>query len=167
MKHWMFGVLIFMVGMLPTDVLSQNLECLPDEDTSSCLQKAISEINRLSSELDTLRSEHQIDIQRVLQEVAAVRSTADDALYKAGQCESRLNTLWINGSMCVLSNGTCPAGFTRRSGHMRAIRIFMDRNNPGYYLGPVNFGDSRISWHGYPYQYGEYAGELLLSACCK
>lgn len=167
MKRWISGILIFMAGVMPTGVLAQSLSCYPSEDTRACLQRAIAEINRLSTELSTLSSEHQQDIQWVLEEIYATRSTATAALNKAGQCENRLNTLWTNGSMCVLSNGACPAGFTRHSGHMRAARLYINRSNPEIYLTPASFGDSQISWHGYPYQYGEYAGDLFLSACCK
>jgi hypothetical protein len=167
MKRWIFGILVFMAGVMPTDVLAQGLSCYPSEDTRLCLQKFIAEVNRLSTELSVLRGEHQRDLQWVLQEIYATRGTATEALNKAGQCENRLNASWTNGSMCVLSNGACPAGFTRHSGHMRAVRIYVNQSNPATYLTPANFGDSHISWHGYPYQYGEYAGDLVLSACCK
>ncbi|HYO58434.1 hypothetical protein [Archangium sp.] len=167
MKRWMLGVLIVTAGMVPTVGLSHGLECLPGQTTEQCLWKAIAEINRLSADLEALRSTTSASISQALQEAVAARAMADAASSKALQCENRLNTLWINGSMCVLSNGACPAGFTRYSGHMRATRIYVNHSQPETYLTPVQFGDSRISWHGYPYQYGEYAGDIFLSACCK
>jgi hypothetical protein len=163
----MLVALVVTVGMVPTAGLSHSVQCLPEDSTELCLWKAIAEINRLSADLEALRNTTSTGINQARQEAAVARAIADAAASKAAQCESRLNTLWINGSMCVLSNGACPAGFTRYSGHMRATRIYMNQSYPESYLSPVQFGDSRIAWHGYPYQYGEYAGDLFLSACCK
>jgi hypothetical protein len=75
---------------------------------------------------------------------------------------------WAEGRVCFLSNGSCPAGFTKQTGHIRAQRIYQDANNPASYLTPASFGDSSIGWHGAaPYRYGEYAGDLYLSTCCR
>ncbi|WP_141731508.1 hypothetical protein [Oligoflexus tunisiensis] len=75
---------------------------------------------------------------------------------------------WAEGRLCFLSNGACPAGFTKQAGHIRGMRIYQDVNNAASYLTPANFGDSSIGWHGgTPYRYGEYAGDLHLSACCR
>ncbi len=75
---------------------------------------------------------------------------------------------WAEGRLCFLSNGACPAGFTKQTGYLEALRIYKDSNAPGAYLSPATFGDSYISWHGgTPYRYDEYAGNLHLSTCCR
>jgi hypothetical protein len=75
---------------------------------------------------------------------------------------------WAEGRVCFLSNGACPAGFTKQAGHIRALRIYQNSDSPASYLTPASFGDSSIGWHGgTPYRYGEYAGDLYLSTCCR
>ncbi len=75
---------------------------------------------------------------------------------------------WAEGRLCFLSNGACPAGFTKQTGYLEALRIYQNNDAAGAYLSPATFGDSSISWHGgTPYRYDEYAGNLHLSTCCR
>jgi hypothetical protein len=143
------SLLITACGPLPSEPPGGG-SCSPGESTEECLQRAFDAINRLSVEVDGLRR------------------VAEEASRQAGQCESRLDTLWINGSMCILSNGKCPSGFTKYAGHIRSIYIWEDRSKASFYLTPVKIGDSQIAWHGgSPYRHNEHAGDLIISACCK
>jgi len=73
-------------------------------------------------------------------------------------------TGWPDGSYCIFANGACPPGFSRHSGHMRAISLFAATPS---YIKQVVFGDSNIKCHGACGQYGNWIGELNLAICCK
>ena len=71
---------------------------------------------------------------------------------------------WPVGKYCIFrSGGSCPTGFTLRSGHLRALATYASNTS---YIYPVEFGDSSIKCHGYCGQYGNWA-ELNLNICCK
>ncbi|KAJ7388709.1 hypothetical protein OS493_036148 [Desmophyllum pertusum] len=72
---------------------------------------------------------------------------------------------WPPGHYCILgASGACPAGFNRHAGHMRALKIYGSTSG---YITPVTFGDSKIKCHGSCGQFGQWAGELYITACCK
>ncbi|CAH3131530.1 unnamed protein product [Pocillopora meandrina] len=71
---------------------------------------------------------------------------------------------WPPGHYCILAKGPCPAGFFRSSGYMRALKIYAASNT---YITPVTFGDSKITCHGPCGKYGQWIGELYITACCK
>ncbi|XP_078343928.1 uncharacterized protein LOC144629562 [Oculina patagonica] len=71
---------------------------------------------------------------------------------------------WPPGHYCILAKGTCPAGFTRHSGHMRALKVWSHTLS---YVRPATFGDSKIQCHGPCGKYGQWVGELYITACCK
>jgi hypothetical protein len=71
---------------------------------------------------------------------------------------------WPSGSYCILASGSCPSGFSRRSGYMKAISLFA---SDGRYIKQETFGDSKIKCHGGCGQYGNWIGELYINACCK
>lgn len=70
---------------------------------------------------------------------------------------------WPSGSYCIGRNGSCPSGFYRVDGWLRAIDLYAANFN---YIGQASFGSSSIRCHGYCGQYG-HEGELHLSFCCK
>ncbi|KAL9958169.1 hypothetical protein ACROYT_G035145 [Oculina patagonica] len=71
---------------------------------------------------------------------------------------------WPPGHYCILAKGSCPAGFTRHAGHMRALKQF---SHTPTYITPATFGDSRIQCHGPCGRYGQWVGDLYITACCK
>ncbi|KAK2552358.1 CUB and sushi domain-containing protein 3 [Acropora cervicornis] len=71
---------------------------------------------------------------------------------------------WPAGHYCILGSGSCPAGFSRSYGHMRALKLFGASSS---YITQARFGDSRIQCHGGCGQYGQWTGEIYITACCK
>ena len=71
---------------------------------------------------------------------------------------------WSPGSYCFLANGSCPKGFTRHDGHLRAISMYAASTS---YLKEEKFGDSKISCHGTCGQYPKNYGEIFIVTCCK
>ncbi|XP_033106385.1 uncharacterized protein LOC117108476 [Anneissia japonica] len=71
---------------------------------------------------------------------------------------------WPPGHYCILASGSCPAGFSRSAGHMRAINQY---SATATYIQPATFGDSKIQCHGNCGQYGNWVGDLYITACCK
>ncbi|KAL9958168.1 hypothetical protein ACROYT_G035144 [Oculina patagonica] len=71
---------------------------------------------------------------------------------------------WPPGHYCILASGSCPAGFTRHAGKMIALKQY---SHTPTYITPATFGDSRIKCHGPCGRYGQWNGELYITACCK
>ncbi|XP_078356089.1 uncharacterized protein LOC144640903 isoform X2 [Oculina patagonica] len=71
---------------------------------------------------------------------------------------------WPPGHYCILASGSCPAGFTRHAGHMRALRQYTATHT---YINQATFGSSSIKCHGRCGQYGQWVGDLVIAACCK
>lgn len=76
---------------------------------------------------------------------------------------------WPSGSYCIArGSGACPAGFTRKDGYLKAIKLHASTS---VYIDAVQFGASNLKCHGDasfspPCTYDTY-GELNLSMCCK
>ena len=73
-------------------------------------------------------------------------------------------TTWASGKYCILASGSCPSGFTRIAGWMKAIRVI---RGAGSYFQQANFGDSNIRCHGPCSRADAWVGELTIVACCK
>ena len=71
---------------------------------------------------------------------------------------------WPPGSYCILASGSCPAGFTRSQGHLRALKQY---SHTSAYITQATFGSSYIRCHGRCGQYGQWVGDLVIAACCK
>ncbi|CAH3174218.1 unnamed protein product [Porites evermanni] len=71
---------------------------------------------------------------------------------------------WPPGHYCILASGSCPPGFSRSQGHMRALKMY---SHTPTYITPATFGSSRIQCHGPCGRYGQWVGELYIAACCK
>lgn len=80
------------------------------------------------------------------------------------ECLPQKTDKWPEGHYCILASGSCPAGFSRSSGHMRALSLFSGSST---YITQARFGDSMIQCHGGCGQYGHWIGEIYIRACCK
>ena len=64
--------------------------------------------------------------------------------------EKSVSGLWANGpqaTTAISPKGPCPAGFSRSSGHMRALKINVPNTT---YIATVTFGDQKqdkVSWY--------------------
>ena len=88
----------------------------------------------------------------------------NDMVDKLIDLDSRAGS-WPAGSYCIfMGGGSCPTGFTQRTGYMRAISLY---NGSSSYINQVTFGNSNIRCHGACGQYGSWTGELNLNICCK
>ncbi len=71
---------------------------------------------------------------------------------------------WPSGKYCILASGSCPAGFTRITGWMKAMNVY---SGTGQYFQQANFGDSNIRCHNSCIRSDQYVGELTIVTCCK
>ena len=71
---------------------------------------------------------------------------------------------WPEGSYCILASGTCPPGFTRHSGHIKAFNTF---DYSPTYIQPAVFGDSYMRCHGPCGTYTGWDAEFGITSCCK
>ncbi|CAB4013110.1 Hypothetical predicted protein, partial [Paramuricea clavata] len=112
--------------------------------------------NKYASEVSKLRSE--------IQNVDKKTNTLTNNVNQLGTKVQKVADQWPSGSYCILASGSCPAGFSRRSGYMKAISLYA---GDGRYINQGTFGDSKIQCHGGCGQYGHWTGELYINACCK
>ncbi|MDP3042928.1 MAG: hypothetical protein Q8N21_00805 [bacterium] len=88
----------------------------------------------------------------------------NDMVAKLVELNNKIDS-WPPGSYCIfMGGGSCPTGFTQKSGYMRAISLYAANSS---YIVPVTFGNSNIQCHGACGQYGNWIGELNLNICCK
>ncbi|XP_067018824.1 uncharacterized protein [Acropora muricata] len=100
-----------------------------------------------------------------LQDQQALLQSVKNDLNSTKQLLQQAIDKWPPGHYCILAKGPCPTGFLRSSGHMRALKIFA---SSAVYIKPATFGDSRIQCLGQPCgRYGQWIGELHITACCK
>lgn len=71
---------------------------------------------------------------------------------------------WSQGSYCVLANGDCPAGFTKKSGVIRAIKNIAGDYR---YIKEEQFGDSKISCHATCGDPNNWNADIYIVTCCK
>ena len=77
------------------------------------------------------------------------RTTSSGTIYNYYQ-EKSVSRLWANGPQATTAfspKGPCPAGFSRSSGHMRALKINVPNTT---YIATVTFGDQKqdkVSWY--------------------
>ncbi|XP_031550847.1 uncharacterized protein LOC116288220 isoform X2 [Actinia tenebrosa] len=122
--------------------------------TQSCVNKvAIPQC--LPALANYLQSQASL-LQNLSQELQTAKQETEKVKASLGQ--------WPAGSYCILASGGCPKGFTKKSGHMRALNMY---SHTPTYIQPVHFGSSRITCHGKCGQYGNWVGDLYISACCK
>lgn len=97
---------------------------------------------------------------------SSVRRCLKDGTWTENQpkCLPQKIDQWPAGHYCILGSGSCPAGFSRSYGHMRALKLFGASSS---YITQARFGDSRIQCHGSCGQYGQWIGEIYITACCK
>ena len=85
-------------------------------------------------------------------------------LATVGQYSFSMAGTWASGKYCILASGSCPAGFTRVTAWMKALKMY---RGFGGYLQQANFGDSNIRCHGSCSRADQWVGELTIVACCK
>jgi len=71
------------------------------------------------------------------------------------------HSLYLDSHYCILANGSCPPGFTRFEGYLRALRI---HNCTDFYIKEVYFGDSSLKKHNCQTINDT---EINLVGCCK
>ena len=71
---------------------------------------------------------------------------------------------WSQGSYCILANGDCPAGFTKKSGVIRAIKNIAGDYR---YIKEEQFGDSKISCHATCGDPNNWNADIYIVTCCK
>ena len=112
------------------DLLLQKMKA-SEKQQSSKSDKTVDKINAIfSSQMD------QTD---------ASLSTLNTKLAQTNQNLQNLPGKWSAGSYCILASGSCPTGFTKQSGHIRAISTYAANTN---YIGQQRFGDSKLACHG-------------------
>ncbi|XP_028395015.1 uncharacterized protein LOC114519141 [Dendronephthya gigantea] len=141
-------------------------------------ERDIDQLNTTKLDLYTKVSSQKIQLtsldNKYASEISNVRSSIQNVDQKTNTLTNSVNQLqtrvqqvagqWPSGSYCILASGACPVGFSRRSGHMRAISIYAGSSD---YIKQATFGDSKIQCHGRCGQYGNWIGELYINACCK
>ncbi|XP_078343930.1 uncharacterized protein LOC144629563 [Oculina patagonica] len=134
-------ILMFVLFLIAVDVESNNTTPSTCQK-SECLPVLASYLQIQASLLQSVKSDLETTKQQLQQ---AIRQ-------------------WPSGHYCILASGSCPAGFTRFAGKMRALKQY---GASAFYITPVTFGDSKIQCHDNCGQHGQWVGDLYITACCK
>ncbi|MES9851982.1 MAG: hypothetical protein ABW170_09135 [Candidatus Thiodiazotropha sp. L084R] len=75
---------------------------------------------------------------------------------------------WPEGQYCIVSNGSCPSGFQKTDGYIRALAIFPNGDRSTYIKETSpKIGGIFIQCHGKCDKSDEWVGEIIVSTCCK
>ena len=124
--------------------LSSNLQNLTQKVET--VETATEKIGGQVVELESAETDLSSNIQNLETKVESVEKT------------------WSAGSYCIMANGTCPAGFTRFEGFVKALTNYQTRST---YLKEAHFGSSFIGCYGQCGNHNPWNANIIIVACCK